>query len=259
MRLPRTSAAAQSIALVIVVTWALAAVLMLTRTLVSANSIDGHVVTIKDEVGGIDGNLDFVALAVTTAEVADQINTAAKPLAAQLEEVVAVAGSIDRNAVSILDTATEINGNVKDINTTALAINSTVKSINSNVREINASARAINANARAINASVLSINANAVSIGATVDSINGNLAGVLGVVRSINGDDTAALADDLGVSGINRRADVIIDLVNSIKSDTGDILAEVRDQVLKHANSIDCSAIVQTAGAIGPGGDACRS
>lgn len=259
MHLPTTSFGAHSLAVVIVVAWALGAVFMLTRTLVAANAIDGNVVTIREEVRGIDDDLDFVELALTTGSVADDIEAAAAPLSGQLDQVIDAAEDIDANAVSILGTAQLINGSVKDINTTALAINKTVKSINANAAAINRNANAINANAREINASVLSINAHAVGINGSVNSINGNLGGVLGVVVSINGDDTAPLAQDLGISGINRRADIIIDLVQSIKADTGNILVVVRDDIVKHANSIDCSSIVQAAGLIGPGGDGCDS
>lgn len=259
MRLPTTSFGAHSVALVVVVVWALGAVFMLTRTLVAANAIDGNVVTIRDAVGGIDENLDFVDLARETALIADDIEAAASPLRDRLDEVIDAAQAIDGNAVAILGTAEDINGNVKDINTTALAINRTVNLINDNVLAINTNARRINANAREINASVLSINGHAVAINGSVNNINSNLGGVLGVVRSINGDDTAPLAQDLGISGINRRADIVIELVTAIKGDTGDILAAVRDDVVTHANSIDCSDLIQAAGAAGPGGDACNS
>src|SRR5438094_7068122 len=98
--------------LVGVIAWALVAVVMLTRTLVSAQQIDDRVFTIKNTVSPIDHNLDSVALAVKTNDIAGQILTAAKPLSGQLDQVVKSATSIDTSAASINGTAGSINQTV---------------------------------------------------------------------------------------------------------------------------------------------------
>lgn len=186
------------VSLVIIIGWALAAVLMLTGTLVAAQRIDGSVATITGEVSEIDKDLDAVALTQETNRIAADILTAAEPLSEQLDQVHAAALSIDQSAAAILSTAGEIN-------TTVLQIGDTAGSINS-----------------------------------TVATIQGNVNAILATARSIND----------GVAAINGRADVIIAAVQGIKSDTGNVLAQVRE-IDGHANSIDCSpALVASTGCV---------
>ncbi|MDQ3974256.1 MAG: hypothetical protein M3276_07965 [Actinomycetota bacterium] len=202
--------------LVLIIAWALAAVLMLTATLVSAQRIDEDVAVITGEVIEIDDELDMVRRLESINASADGILVAARPLSGQLNEVNQSAGSIDRNVVAILDTARQINGTAKEINGTAKTINGTVTSINGT----------------------------ATSINATVRSIHGNVGAILGTARSIND----------GVAAINRRVDVVIAAVTGIKGDTGNILAQVGPghdfagggaSIHGHANSIDCSPVVR--------------
>ena len=75
------------IALVIVIAWALAAVMMLTGTLIAAQQIDDRVATILGEVSPIDDDLDSVKLAQETDRIAKDILTAAEPLSGQLDQV----------------------------------------------------------------------------------------------------------------------------------------------------------------------------
>lgn len=220
MRVRTDESGLAAIALVIVIAWALAAVLMLTGTLLSARQIDDRVVSITGEVSEIDQDLDAIMLTEETNRIAEDILAAAQPLDDHLNEVIAAAREIDGNVTSILQTAGSINTTAKDIN-------STVNSIRGNATSINESVK---------------------SIGATVDSIHGNAAAILSTAQSI----------DQGVADINSRADTIIQLVRGIKSDTGNILAHVGAEhgtaqrtIHGHANSINCNPVVVAASAEG--------
>jgi len=207
--------------LVGVVAWALGAVLMLTSTLISAQQIDNRVATITSVVSPIDKDLDSVELAVETNNIAQQILTAAKPLTGQADEIVKSTATIDTTAKSI-------NSTVGSIGSTVDSISKNATEINGNVLTINGTARAINTTAKEINATVKSIDRSVVSINGTVHGINTNLAEILATTQTIRGDHKApASGFGDGVAGINRRADAVIALVQGIKSDTANILADV--------------------------------
>ena len=238
--------------LVVVIAWALAAVLMLTGTLLSAQRIEGNVGSIVDSTTRIDGELDGIPLAAETSRISADILAAAEPLDGQLDQVIVSARGIDRTARSIFDTAQSINGEVVAINATAGAINGNVRSINATAGSINANvasirdrAAGIESTAGAINGNVRSINGHVRSIGASVDSIDGRLGGTLDETRTI----------DPGVAGINIRASRTINIVRPIRADFVDILDEIGrppraaghrhrggggKTIHGHANSIDC-------------------
>ena len=217
--------------LVGVIAWALAAVLMLTTTLISAQQIDNRVARITTEVSPIDKDLDSVALAIETNNIAKEILTAAKPLSGQVDEITKASASIDTSAKSIDSTVASIGSTVGSIDTNAKEINSTVLSINGTVRAINSTAQEINGTVKSIDRSVASING-------TVHGINGNLGEILNVARSIRGERQGFTGFGTGVAGINRRADAVIATVQGIKSDTANILSEVV-QIDTSAKNID--------------------
>lgn len=204
------------IVLVLVVAWALAAVFMLTRTLVAAQQIDNRVDFITHVVTPIDNDLDGVKLLEQTNQAAGEILQAADPLSGQLAQVQVSAKGIDANVREILNTAGSINQ----------------------------TAKAINPNVHSIEDTVLAINDNVTSIHRDVTDIEARGHPTLATVRSI----------DVGVAGINRRADVVIGLVRAINVDTDSILRQVGvghpDSIHGHANSIDCSVVVTTAGTV---------
>jgi hypothetical protein len=132
------------IALIIVIAWALTAVIMLTRTLVSAQQIDKRVDSITNSLHTTNANTAFVAQLNKTEKTANAILVAAKPLSDMLLEVDATAknidasvGRIDPNAQSIDSTVKSINGNVANILTTARSINSTLQTISGQAVTIN--------------------------------------------------------------------------------------------------------------------------
>lgn len=220
--------------LVLVIAWALLAVFFLTRTLVAAEQIDQRVGFITGQVDAAAEDLDLIALAAQTGDIAVEIHREVDPLSGQLAEVVDLAKGIGDTAGSIAATATSIDETVGGINETAASILTTARDIDDNVGSINAS----------------------------VDDINAGFGRLLPVVGSIAcGEDASTepgpreelaiqrrACGDRGVPGINRRAGVVIALADRIAADTTDILAEVgrrhgepADATLHgHANSIDC-------------------
>jgi len=165
--------------LAITIAFALFAVIMLTRTLLAANSIDDRVKVIVGEVGPIDRDLDMVANLDETDRMAKEILTAAQNLSGQAGRIIDVTASIDSTGSDILATATSINGVVGSINGNVSGILGSVGPINTNVREINS-----------------------------------KLAALDPVVDSIEGDGSQT-----GVSAINRRAMDIIALTTAIDND----------------------------------------
>jgi methyl-accepting chemotaxis protein len=206
--------------LVGVIAWALAAVLLLTNTLVTAQQIDTRVDRITHTVGPIDHDLDAVELAARTNAVAEQILAAAKPLSGQAGQIVDATTSIDASAKSIDDAVGQIGGSVEGIDGSA-------RSINANVSEINKTVKDVNSTARTISGTVDGIDRNVNGIGGSVKGISASLATVLDVAQQIRGDHAATGPTGVGIAAINRRADAIIELVRAIKGDTENILATV--------------------------------
>ncbi len=260
-----------AIVLVLVILWALAAVLMLTGTLVNAREINDVVPLINNQVSPIDKDTDSVKLAVETARISGKIRVAAKPLVGQTERIIAVATNIDGNAARILVTAQAINENAKSINGTVRSINGKVTTINGNVVSINDTVGSIQGNALAINDTVGSIGTRVTAInagvgsifrgvgpvGATDDnSIKASTGRILGTFTRLR-PETVKI--NTGVDGINRRAKRGILGVRSLKTDFAPISTfvgggpfthgtEGPGTIHGHANSIDCSNLIQSAG-----------
>ncbi len=249
--------------LVIVIFWALAAVLMLTGTLINAREIDQTVDVINRQVAasdGIDEDLDNVKLAAETNRLAARIRQRAAPLTGQADQVLRAARSIDGKVDSILGTAREINDTAGSINTTVLSIGDNVNSIGGTVTSIHATVGgigsdvfAINRVARSILQKVGPVNAtDPTSINASVDRILSDLTAVDREVQQI----------ERGVAAINRRGDRAIDGARGIKGDFVGILTQVGFGSVEghtspgagatihgHANSIDCAPLINIIGA----------
>ncbi|MGI8440436.1 MAG: hypothetical protein ACR2NV_09655 [Thermoleophilaceae bacterium] len=257
------------IVLVLVIAWALAAVLLLTGTLIAANQIDTRVASIDTSVNGANQNLDAVRLAARTGRVAGRIRESAAPLSGQFTQITASVGSIDGSARSIFGTAGAINRNADSINVNVRSIGGRVGSIDRSVGSINGRVRSIRSNAGSINARVAGIRSNALSIERRVRGINRSAGSINTSVASINTsagsisravppiNSTARLilltsrSIDVGANGINVRAHRVAEIVgNDILPDTNEILDEAGEVDL-HANSIDCSATIQAVRRLG--------
>lgn len=265
------------IALVVIIAWALAAVLMLTGTLINAREIEDTLPLINNEVQPIDQDLDNVKLAEETARISGRIRRRAAPLSDQADQIIEVAGNIDGRVATILDTAgtindtaTTINGSVRSINDTVSSINGKVVSINDTVDSIQANALSINRTVDSIGVKVTTINARVGSVfrrvgapGATDRSIKGSVSRITRtfvsldpVTREINEGNE----NNQGVDDINERATKGVRGVAGLKSDFVPIRTIVGSgnpalahdvsgagNIHGHANAIDCSRILNNA------------
>ncbi len=201
------------IALVVVVAWALFAVLMLTGTLVAAQQIDNRVNAINTVYPQVGENLQALPLADETGRIADEISRVAQPVGPQFTAVVASVGTIEASVKSIEGSAANINTSVKSINTSVKTIGGTVDEIDSTLSSVNDKVGTINASAQGIN-----------------DSFDG----ILGRVRSI----------DDGVAGINNRAGTVIDLAGGIKDNLGKVRDPVLPDIVQNSAAIAGSPII---------------
>lgn len=153
--------------LVIVLAFALYAVIQLTRTTVAAQQIDHKVVTITGSVGPIDTNLNAVPKLDKTNETAQAIRVAAQPLSG--------------DAADIIEAAKSIDGTVDGINASAVAINGTVHGIAGNVSSIQSSVHGIGGSVGTLKGVVDQIHAG-------VAAINGRADVIIGLANQINAD-----------------------------------------------------------------------
>jgi len=254
------------IVLVVVIVWALAAVLMLTGTLINAREIDDTIPLITSQTSPIDKDTDDIEEAAEVAEVTDGIRDAAAPLSSQANRIIVEARSIDRRASTIFGTAQSINDTAKSINGTARSINDTVGAIGANVASINSTVGAIGSNVASIGGSVSAIGGSVGAINTRVRSIFGLTGSINASATSIRGTFTRLVPEtrdiDSGVAGINARADAAIEEARRIKGDFEPIRrlvgpgAEAPNRhsteglgtIHGHANSIDCAPVVNALG-----------
>ena len=236
--------------LVIVVLWALIAVVLLTGTLINARQIQARVKQVNTAVDPVKGHTKFIALARKTVVLTAQIKAAANPLSGQLAQVITDAARIDSHVASILSHAQAIGGVVSTINSTVHSIGSNVSGIGSSVSSISSSVSSINNSVNGIHSDVTSVYGAVgqftagTSISTDVNSISSTLDNVLPVAHSIRS----------GIIGINNRATTIISEVRLIYGDFQAIVASVgttlgTPTILGHANSIDCATLINLLGA----------
>ncbi len=247
--------------LVIVIFWALAAVLMLTGTLINAREIDETVDVINSQVAasdGIDEDLDNVKLAAETNRLAIRIRRRAAPLTGQADQIIRAASSIDRRVDSILGTARSINATAGDINQTVRSIGGNVNSIGGTVVQIHQTVGGIGSDVFAIGRTANQIAARVGPVNATGGtSINASVRRILADLTRVDGEVRSI---DRGVAAINLRADRGIQGARGIKGDFEGILTNVglgspaghtsggKATIHGHANSIDCSPILNLVG-----------
>jgi hypothetical protein len=118
--------------LVLVIAFALYAVIMLSRTTLAAKQIDDRVRVIVTEVGPGSNvsRLDETQKLNTIGKTAEDILTAAKPLSGQAQQIIDTAKSIDNTVSAIQGNANEINATVHSINSTATQLLPVVRNIN---------------------------------------------------------------------------------------------------------------------------------
>lgn len=215
--------------LVLVIAFALFAVIVLSRTAISAAAINHSVrLIITPAVTGINKSLNSIPLLNTTNSVAKQIDAAAAPLTGEAGQIVSSTQSINAKASSIQSDVQSINSSVHHISGTVNSIASSVGTIHSSVTGPIAS-------------DVSSVGADVSSINSTVHGIGGTFVALAPVVSDIqSGQDTLG-----GVVAINHRADTVIGLVNSIHADTITIRGTVMN-ILTNAQAIRNNILVRT-------------
>lgn len=206
------SNALPGVMLVIIIIWALSAVLMLTSTLASAERIQNHVDHIDGDVGPINTKLDTVPVLIQVANTAKQIRSAATPLTGQIATVVDNVGTIDTSAKSILMSANSINGWVKTINTSAKDINGSVHSIGGRLKQINASADSINGRVHTIDGSFNGITSDVTDIRTRIVRASNQVDAVLIYVAGIKGDTGTihGLVDKINTNAKGIRASPVV-------------------------------------------------
>lgn len=155
------------IALIIVIAWALTAVIMLTRTLISAQAIDDRVESITTSLDEVRGETELVAELQRTEQTSAAILAAASPLTGML--------------ATVDDAAKNIDVTTKSINPNATAIDATVVSINGHVANILTTAR---------------------SIQGTLGTITGQAVNIKNTVNGIKGDSLSIQTDTSSGDGI---------------------------------------------------------
>jgi uncharacterized phage infection (PIP) family protein YhgE len=180
-----TSTALPGIMLVIVVLWALTAVIFLTGILAAANRIESRVGVINNALNPINQKLNTVPVLTQVSNTANQIRDAASNLSPTIGRITDNAATIDQSLKSVNNVVGPINKSAKEINASVLTINQSVNTIGPNL---------------------ITILGNAQSINKTVHSIDGELAGTLDNVYDIRSRVVTATnqADD-----INRTAKTI--------------------------------------------------
>jgi len=199
--------------LVIIVFWALSAVLMLTGTLGAANRINERVKHITADVTPIASELTTVPILNNVKKTAADILVAATPLSPKLAKVQEDVDSIDGNAKTILQSASEINGKVHTIHDSAFEINGTVT--------------------KSIGPSIFTIKDTANEINGTVHTINGTFVGI--------DNDVVRIQKNLVLT--SKQVDRLNQQVAQLKSDTTTI-SPIVDQINGNAMRIRASPVV---------------
>jgi len=122
--------------LIVVVIVVAIAVVLLTRTALTAVSINDKAESIAQTGRGINASTDAILQLDKTNQLGASILETSKPLVGQLDRVVAVARSIDGLATSITGHAVSINNEIRGINGQTTAILATAQSINRGVEQI---------------------------------------------------------------------------------------------------------------------------
>ncbi|MEJ7785795.1 MAG: hypothetical protein WKF96_13395 [Solirubrobacteraceae bacterium] len=233
--------------LVILIAWALLAVIFLTGTLLAARSIDRSVSGVTNRIGDdgkpeknikttveeIGAESKFIDEARKTVQISTAIRKAADPVSASLGRTLETADKgIDPKLKRIIGKVNDINGVAGDINTNVLGIGGTVD-------QIFANAVGIGGSAASINGDVASIRRSANQIRGSARSILGKLSTTLSVAQSVDGN--ARGINDAGDGILASTGPILMDF-NRIRANVG--IQDGTNTVVGHANGIDCSILL---------------
>jgi hypothetical protein len=239
----KTSRGLPQLVLVILLAWALTAVVILTGTLINAREIDRRVLYINAQLAPINQHTGYVALAAKTNVIASHILADVPTLAPGLAKTNAYVGSILSTVHKILATAKQINTKVLGISATVVPIHQTVLQINSTVTSIHSDV------VGSITPKLERTGKDVQTIHSSVGSIASDVQSILSSVRNIQ----------TGVIDINSKAATIQSTVNGSGTEIlPDFIAinglvgtstNAPPSINAHANSIDCAKLINLGGA----------
>jgi uncharacterized protein YoxC len=214
--------------LVVVLAFAVWAIVMLTITLIAAGDIAHQVGVINRVYPPIIQNTQAVGLARTTAKLAGEIDEAARPLGPAFTHTVAAADGIAASANSIGQRAKQINDKVRSIHATVQSIGGTVTGIGATLGAVNDKAQSIRDAAGGIRHSFDRILDHVISIDPEVKGINVRVRRVRDAAEGIR-DDLDRVRHRL-VPDIRRNAAAIAEspLLNPARAATNPLLTLMR-------------------------------
>ena len=226
--------------LAIVGIWGALAGVMLIHTLLATKQLHRRVTAITHSVSEIDKDTASISAMEDTNRISRDLLAASQPLPGTLEELRGVTGSLAQKVDSILAGSTSIQNNSQAIEGDVVAARDTAAGINGSVKGIGKSLAGILATLRATQQAAAQING-------STKGINAAVADLLAVTKDI----------DAGIGSSNQGIAEAALIVDGIRTDIGNILATMPDLV-KHANSIDCSSGLSVLSLLAGPGEACN-
>jgi len=163
--------------LVLVVVIVVVAVILLTRTEVTARSINDKAANIAKTGRGINASTDAIIQLNMTNDFGKSILATAQPLTPKLNQVIGLADSINNKATSITASALTINS-------TAKTIGGSGNSINGSARGIDGATKAIIPIAESIKGGVATINQNVMTTIGIAEAVKTDTGNILGVAAT---------------------------------------------------------------------------
>jgi uncharacterized protein YoxC len=198
-----TSQALPGIMLVIIILWALTAVIFLTGILAAANRIESRVGQINTSLTPINSKLNTVPILTKVSDTANQIRDAASNLSPTIGRIADSASSIDGSLKQVNDAVGPINKSAKQINASVLSINQAVGTIGPGLANVRGLTGTINASVHSIDGELAGTLNNVYDIRGRVALVTGQADDITRSARSIKGDfDSVSAA--VGVAGIPR-------------------------------------------------------
>jgi uncharacterized protein YoxC len=195
-----TSQALPGIMLVIVILWALTAVIFLTGILAAANRIESRVGTINSSLTPVNSKLNTVPVLTNVTETANQIRDAAANLSPTIGRIVDSASSIDSSLKQVNDAVGPINKSAKQINGSVLLINGSVHQIAPNLVTVLGNAKSINARVHSIDGELAKTLDNVYDIRSRVVVVTGQADDIIRTAKDIKGD-TGFIRQQVGTAG----------------------------------------------------------
>ncbi|MGH3867144.1 MAG: hypothetical protein ACRDQ4_13570 [Pseudonocardiaceae bacterium] len=184
----------------IVILWALTAVIFLTGILAAANRIESRVGTINSSLTPVNSKLNTVPVLTNVTETANQIRDAAANLSPTIGRIVDSASSIDSSLKQVNDAVGPINKSAKQINGSVLLINGSVRQIAPNLVTVLGNAKSINAHVHSIDGELAKTLDNVYDIRSRVVVVTGQADDVIRTAKDIKGD-TGFVRQQVGTAG----------------------------------------------------------